>query len=142
MTDIMITTDQITLEDLENFKGLLAELKALDQEREDAYLPYIGGWSESIGAGHNSEPSNPTERSAMRVLRLTEQMEQCREEIAEKLDRITVWIRTIPSAELRAIIHNYYILGYTWSETCNRVYGYRSRQACRIRVMRYFGKEK
>lgn len=142
MTDTTIIIEPITLEDLENFKGLIAELKALDQEREDAYLPYIGGWSESIGAGHNSEPSNPTERSAMRVLRLTEQMENCREEIADKLDRISAWIQTIPSAELRAIIHNYYILGYTWTDTCLRVYGYKSREACRKRVMRYFGKEK
>lgn len=147
MTGITTITEkdspkEMTLEDLENFKGMIAELKALDQEREDAYLPYSGGWAESTGAARGNEPSNPTERAAFRILRLTEQINQRREEIAEKLDWISEWISELPSAELRAIIHNYYILGYTWSDTCLRVYGYRSRQACRVRVMRFFGKEK
>lgn len=136
------TINDVTLEDLENLRGLRAELEALSKEREDAYLPYSGGWSEYTGAARGNEPSNPTERSAMRAMRLSEEIDRRMDEIAEKIDHVSAWISAIPSSELRAIIHNYYILGYTWSDTCLHVYGYRSRQACRIRVMRFFGKEK
>lgn len=143
MTHTMNTkVEEVTLEDLENLRGLRAELEALDKERNDAYLPYAGGLGDGIGGARGNEPSNPTERAAFRAMRLSEEIDIRMDEIAEKIDRVSAWISAIPSSELRAIIHNYYILGYTWSDTCLHVYGYRSRQACRIRVMRYFGKEK
>ena len=137
MTDITITID-----DLESYRGLKAELEALKQEHEENYLSYSGINYEYTGEAKGNAVSNPTEKAALRALRLEQWIIERTEECAERLDRIYAWLDTVQIAEIRAIVHHHYILGETWEETCLHVYGYRSYQACRKRCLRFFGKEK
>lgn len=132
----------ITLKDLENYKGLLSELEALEQERMWAYFPVSSpNGREQIGQRGNSV-SDPTATALDKLEKLDVRITKKRDEVAEQLSAILDWLDTVDDAELRAIIHWHYLQGLDWKKTNLKVYGYRSYQACRKRVMRYFGKEK
>lgn len=132
----------ITLRDLENYKGMLSELEALEQERQWAYFPVSSpNGREQIGQRGNSV-SDPTAAALDKLEKLDVRITKKRDEVAEQLAGILDWLDTVDDAELRAIIHWHYLQGYDWKKTNLKVYGYRSYQACRKRVMRYFGREK
>ena len=137
-----MTDTTITIDDLESFRGLKAELSALRKEKEEIYTWYGGIRYENIGEARGNTVSNPTEMAAMRSLQLERWINERMEEIEERLIRIGEWLDTVQSAEIRAIVHHHYILCETWEETCLNVYGYRSTQACRKRCLRFFGAEK
>ena len=130
----------ITIEDLKSFRGLSSELKALQAEKEWLYYPV----SSPTGKDefHSSTPSDPTASAVRKIDEMDERIGRMQETIAERLSNILTWLDSVPDAEIRAMIHWYYLIGEDWSKTCQKVYGYRSSQACRKRVMRYFGYEK
>lgn len=132
----------ITLSDLENYKGLASELEALQQERQWAYFPVSSPNGREVLGQRGNTPSDPTSAALRKLEKLDERIEKKREEVAERLEAILDWLDAVEDAELRAIIHWHYLQGLDWQKTNLKVYGYRSYQACRKRVMRYFGREK
>ena len=132
----------ITLADLENYKGLASELEALQQERQWAYYPVSSPNGREVIGQRGNMPSDPTTASLRKLEKLDERIEKKREEVAERLEAILDWLDAVEDAELRAIIHWHYLQGLDWQRTNLKVYGYKSYQACRKRVMRYFGREK
>ena len=132
----------ITLADLENFKGLSSELEALGEERHWTYFPVSSPNGREVIGQRGNSVSDPTSAALRKLEKLDERIEKKRSEVADRLEAILDWLDTVEDAELRAIIHWHYLKGLDWQKTNLKVYGYRSYQACRKRVMRYFGKEK
>jgi hypothetical protein len=135
-------TDIITIKDLEDFKGLSAELEALQRERQWAYFPVASpNGRENEGARGNT-PSDPTANALRKIDLIDRRIAEKQDEIAERLSAILDWLDTVEDSEIRAIVHWHYLQGLDWQKTNLKVYGYKSYQACRKRIMRYFGREK
>lgn len=131
----------ITLDDLKSFRGLSSELKALQEERDWLYYPVSSPNGKTDGI-HGSGPSDPTASAVRKIQQMDKRIFERQTEIAQRLSEILTWMDSIDDAEIRAMIHWYYLIGDDWAMTCAKVYGYKSNQACRKRVMRYFGYEK
>lgn len=132
----------ISLEDLENFRGMSSELEALKRERTWMQFPVSSpNGRQSLGQMGNT-PSDPTVSAFYKVEAMDKKIALKQAEIAEKLEGILEWMETIPDAEIRAMIHWRYLIGDDWRRVCRKVYGYDSPDACRKRVSLFFGREK
>jgi len=130
----------ITIEDLKSFRGLSAELAALQEERQWLYYPVSSPTGKD--EGHGTMPSDPTAQAVRKLREMDARILRKQTEIADRLSEILTWLDSVEDTEVRAMIHWYYLMNLDWAKTCLKVYGYRSNQACRKRVMRYFGYEK
>lgn len=130
----------ITLEDLKSFRGLSAELAALQEERQWLYYPVSSPTGKE--EGYSTTPSDPTAQAVRKLQEMDERIVRKQTEIAERLSAILTWLDSVDDVEVKAMIHWYYLNNLDWSRTCLKVYGYKSSQTCRKRVMRYFGYEK
>ncbi len=127
----------MTIEDLEQYRGITAEIKALELEIEALYDV------RKSPAGHEGSgsptPGDPTGRAAMRIIELREQLLIQQERWSEAALKIEQWLQTVEDAEIRSIIRWRYILGLSWKQTGKRVYGdTEAGDACRKRIKRFF----
>jgi len=135
-------TDTITIKELEAYRGLSAELGALEAMRRWAYYPVSSpNGREQIGQRGNSV-SNPTEQAMRKLEQIDERISTKRDELAVQLERILDWVDTIQDSSIRAMIRWHYIQGLDWGKTCLKVYGYHNYHTCRSAVMRYMGVKK
>ncbi len=130
----------MTIEELEDFKGLSTEVQAIQHEIDSLYNPVCCP-NGKTGGGHSNTPSAPTERAVGRILDLKEKLEATQDELAREMETIEHWLEDVSDAEIRSIIRWHYLLGLDWRRTNMKVYGYPSYYACRKRIMRFFGKE-
>lgn len=132
----------ISINDLENFRGLSAELESLEEMRHWKYFPVSSpNGREQIGQRGNTV-SNPTEQSVFKLIELDEMIASRRDEVAVRLQTILEWLNTIPDANIRSMIHWHYLQGLDWGRTCMKVYGYHNYHTCRNAVLRYMGVRK
>lgn len=125
------------IERLEQYRGLKAEIDAIEKLIDDLYRPIAS----PSGNGASSGPSNPTEKTALRIIALKERLRAKREKMMIELEEILTWLQTVEDCEIRAIITEHYINGHSWNVTNFKVYHYYDYFYSRKRVMRYFGKE-
>lgn len=131
----------ISIDDLKSFRGLSAELEALQLERTWSYMPISSpNGRENIGEAHGNSVSNPTEQAFFRIEELDKKIERKTAEVADKLERILSWLDTVSDSEVRAIIHWHYLIGISWRKTCKKMYGYEANSTCAMKVKRYFEK--
>ena len=134
--------DTITIEDLESFRGLSAELESLRMMREWNYFPVSSpNGREQIGQRGNSV-SDPTAQAVQKLAEIDERITAKRDELAVQLERILAWVDTIEDSTIRAMIRWHYINGLDWGKTCIKVYGYHNYHTCRSAVLRYMGVKK
>lgn len=127
----------MNIETLERLYGLTSNIDAISEEIETLYNPVRS----PVGNGaHGSEPGNPTERSAMRIIRLKETLEADKAEQLELLEQVEHWLRAVKESEIVSIIRWHYILHYNWKQTNNKVYGYPDYNYSRQKIIRYFQK--
>ena len=132
----------ISIKDLEAYRGLSAELGALEAMRQWAYYPVSSpNGREQIGQRGNSV-SDPTAQAVAKLAKIDERIAAKREELAVQLERILEWVDSIDDAGIRAMIRWHYIQGLDWGKTCMKVYGYHSYHTCRSAVLRYMGVKK
>lgn len=132
----------ISIKELEAYRGLSAELGALEAMRRWAYYPVSSpNGHESIGQRGN-EVSDPTAQAVRKLADIDSKIDAKREELAVQLERILTWVDTIPDATIRAMIRWHYIQGLDWGKTCLKVYGYHNYHTCRSAVLRYMGVKK
>lgn len=132
----------ITIKDLEAYRGLSAELGALEAMRQWIYFPVSSpNGREQIGQRGNTV-SDPTAQAVSKLAKIDEKITAKREELAAQLERITDWVDTIDDPTIRAAIRWHYIQGLDWGKTCMKVYGYHSYHTCRSAVLRYMGVKK
>lgn len=128
----------MTIEALEHFRGMSAEVKAIQDEIDTLYSPVS---SPVMSDSHAAAPSNPTEKSAMRIIELKKLIEHRQGKLSEELEVIEKWLVTLDDYELCSIVRWHYLLGLSWKQTNIKVYGYPSYDYSRKRIRRYFGKE-
>ena len=125
------------IERLEQYRGLKAEVKAIEKLIDDLYVPIA-----SPNGNHStSVPSNPTEKTALRIIALKERLRAKQEKMMKELCEIEMWLETVSDSEIRAIIREHYLNGCSWYQTNYRVYNYYDYSYSRKRLMRFFGKE-
>lgn len=134
------TTRCMTIEKLENYKGLVAEMRSLKESIDSLYNTYRSPQLMSNGS-HSMSVGSPVETAVNKVLELKTVYEQKYEEAANLLHNIETWLSQIEDPEIRSIARFHYVLGYSWQRTNVAIYGYSSYYAARKRLMRYLGKE-
>lgn len=137
----------MTIEELEQYSGIVANIEAIREEIDVLYSPISSpNGHESVGQRGNT-PSNPTERSAMRIISLKEQLESYFCDMLTKREEIEKWLETVTDGEIQAIIRWKYLIpksggkNRTWAEVSLKVYGRPDYWAARDRI-RWFFNEK
>lgn len=129
----------MTIEELEAYRGIISEMKALEMEIQALYDPRKSPTGhEGIGG---SEPGDPTGSSAMRIISLKEILAEQQEHWANAALDIETWLKTVDDSEIRSIVRWHYILGLSWKKTSYKVYGRNDYYLARKRIYRFFGKE-
>lgn len=131
----------MTIEKLEQYRGLTSEMKALSQQITSLYDTYRSPQLMSNGS-HSMSAGSPTENAVAKILKLEETYRRKYEESVDLLAEVENWLSQVEDAEIRSICRHHYILNKSWSQTSAIVYGFPSYYNSRKRVMRYFGREK
>lgn len=134
------TTQGMTIEKLENYKGLVAEMRSLKESIDSLYNTYRS--PQLMSDAHSMSVGSPVETAVNKVLELKTVYEQKYEEAANLVYNIETWLSQIEDPEIRSIVRFHYVLGYSWQRTNAAVCGYPSYYAARKKFMRYFGREK
>lgn len=132
---------KMTIEKLEQYKGLTSEMKALSQQITSLYDTYRSPQLMSNGS-HSMSASSPTESAVSKILKLEETYRRKHEDVVDLLSEVENWLSQVDDAEIRSIVRFHYVLGYSWERTNTAVSGYPSYYAARKKIMRYFGREK
>lgn len=135
------TTTEMTVEKLESYKSLTAEMKAITLQIDSLYDTYRSPQFMSDGGSHSISANSPVETAVNKLLELKTVYEQKYEEAANLLYNIETWLSQIEDPEIRSIARFHYVLGYSWQRTNTAVCGYPSYYTARKRLMRYLGKE-
>lgn len=134
---------ELTIEKLENYKGLVSELKALQESIDSLYDTYRSPQLINDGGSHSPNAGSPTEIAVEKLLKLKGMYQQKYDEAADLLLSVENWLSQVEDPEIRSIIRFHYILNRSWIQTSAAVYGgYPSYYNARKKVMRYFGREK
>ena len=132
----------MTIEALEQYRGICSNISAIYAELTNAYYPYRSPNAKTEPIINSSVPSNPTQQAAFNALDLQERLEQRLEEQAIALKEIETWLLTLTDPEIESIIRWHYVIGLSWKETTEQIYGYGDPYRTRKKIFRYFGKEK
>ena len=127
----------MTIEMLEQYRGITSEIKALEIEINTLYdvRKSPNGHEASGSAG----PGDPTGKAAMRIIELTERKVSLLTKWSKMSLDIESWLETVNDAEIRSIIRWRYMLGLSWKQTGKRIYGdLDGGDACRMKIKRFF----
>lgn len=134
---------EMTIEKLESYKGLTAEIKGLREQIDSLYDTYRSPQLKSDGGSHSmSVGGSPVETAVNKVLELKTVYEQKYDEAADLLLQVENWLSHVEDPEIRSIIRFHYMLNRSWQQTSIEVYGYPSYHNSRKKIMRFFGREK
>lgn len=132
---------EMTIEKLEQYKGLTSEMKALRDQIDSLYDTYRSPQFMSDG-GHSMSAGSPTESAVAKIFKLEEIYRNKYEEAVDLLAEVESWLSHVDDAEIRSICRHHYILNKSWQQTSTIIYGYASYYNARKKIMRYFGREK
>lgn len=136
----------MNIEKLEQYSGITANIEALKEEINALYVP-ISSPNGHTGEGHSPTPGAPTERAAMRIIKLKEDLNWQTEQMLNLREEIETWLVTITDIEIQAIVRWRYLIpnregrARTWKDVNNRVYGYPDYWYSRNRLKRYLERE-
>lgn len=136
------TTQGMTIEKLENYKGLVAEMHSLSESIDSLYDTYRSPQFFSEGGSHSSNVGSPVEDAVNRILKLKDIYDHKYSEAANLLLEVEAWLSTVDDPEIRSIVRFHYVLNKSWVQTSTEVYGFPSYYNSRKKIMRYFGREK
>lgn len=131
----------MTIEELEQYRGMNAEINALNEEIEYMYDTYRSP-SFSPNGSFNGEVKSPVEQALKKIEQLNGVYTNRLSELNGRKLVIEEWLKTLEDTFLIACIRFHYLRGYSWKETSKKVYGYDNYYNARKVVFRYFGKEK
>lgn len=132
---------KMTIETLEQFRGMKSECDMITAEIESLYDTRKSP-NGRPDAGHGSVPGNPTEHAVMdQIQPLQAILEAKHSEMMKQLSSVETWLESVSDAQIRALIRCYYILGKTWKATSIKIYGYPCPQRAHQKVHRFFGSD-
>lgn len=130
--------DDITLEDLRQYQGILEELEEIRDEIRMIYIESPAPKEVIGGRSSVSTPGDPTARKAMKALEKKEKLENRERQLEDLQERIEEYIDRMTDHHTAAIMRWHFIRGLTWRQTCSKVYGYPDPDICRMAIRRYF----
>ncbi len=132
----------MTIETFERYRGISANVKALQMEIDSLYAP-ISSPNGKTGETYSSTPGDPTKQAVHKILILKERLYQELTKQIELLEEIEAWFAEADDkdAEIIALIRMHYIVGLSWRQTNLKAYGYSDYHNARKKVFRYFGRE-
>ncbi len=111
----------MTIEDLEQSRGIRAEIRMLKQrieELDELLLPGMG-----TDGVHSQNPSSPVENHVRQKLELEERLRSKLRELEREISVIDDWLQTVDDPQIRAIVQGRYIIGWGWRKVAREVYG-------------------
>lgn len=124
----------VTREDLQQYIGLVKELEAIEEEIKGLYYPISSPTSDKVGGNKSVvTPTSPTEQTVERITKLKAK----KEKIQAKIKKIDDFIEGISDHYISAIYRYHYVQGYSWANTCYKIYGYYSADTVRSAANRY-----
>ena len=132
----------MTKEKLEEYYTISSRIDAIDEEIRTLYQPQINAGGDSVGAGKVSSrmPRSTVEETALRIIKLKEQLESERARLTAIAEGIEKWLEGVTDPEIQAIVRWHYLLRCNWRVTNIKVYGYPDYQYARAQMARYFKK--
>ena len=112
----------MTLETLEAYGSIIANLKAIRAERQA-----LRDYEEIQTGGILSE--------------MVKHLNAAEQDQKEALKEIETWLTDLKNPEIESIVRWRYIIGYSWKETTKEVFGYSDPYLSRKKIYRYFGRE-
>lgn len=116
-------TTEMTVEKLEQYKGVTSEMKALRDQIDSLYDTYRSPQLMSVGS-HSMSASSPTESAVAKILKLEETYRNKYEEAVDLLSEVENWLSHVEDAEIRSICRHHYLLNKSWQQTSTEIYGY------------------
>lgn len=114
----------MSIDKLEQYRGLTTEMKALSQQITSLYDTYRSPQLTSDGGSHSMNVSSPTESAVVKILKLKKTYQQKYDEAADLLLQVENWLSQVEDPEIRSIIRFHYILNRSWQQTSTEIYGY------------------
>ena len=129
----------MTIETLNQYRIIKANILALQFEIESFYEPVASpNGHQSVGGGKSvPDVGNPTENAVNRILELKERLQEEQRTLESMIGMVNEWMEQITDLEIKAIIRWHYLIGKTWTETSDEVYGSPNRDYCRKRFYRF-----
>ena len=129
----------MNIERLRAFRGVQKEIDEIQREIDTLYYPITSpNGRESLGSRPMS-PSDPTAAAVATIMKQEQRLVVLKEQLAEELTAIEVWLQELDDHELRAIIRAHYLLGDSWKRCTQRILNYDFSDTAKKRVYRYFG---
>ncbi len=130
----------MTLDELKQYNGIVAEINAINAERHQMYNTYQSPSFSSTGS-FNGEPHSPVEQALKKIGRLEEIYMDRLNELYDRKIEIEEWVKSIDDTFVSSCIRIHFFEGHTWKETSEKVYGRESYYNARNVVLRYLKKE-
>lgn len=118
------TTQGMTIEKLENYKGLVAEMHSLSESIDSLYDTYRSPQFCKNGGSHSNNVCSPVEDAVNRILKLKCLYDHKYSEAVNLLLEVENWLSQVEDPEIRSIIRFHYILNRSWQQTSTEIYGY------------------
>lgn len=127
---------EITIEDLEHYRGWDNDVKSIDAQisAEYSHLPTTG--REQTGS-RSTMPGDPTAHKAARI----ESLRRRQSALISKMLMVETWVNKCDDAELASVCRYHYILGYSWKKTAWILYNNGNEARPRMKARRYFESE-
>lgn len=135
-------TQGMTIEKLENYRGLVAEMHSLSESINSLYDTYKSPQFCRNGGSHSNNVWSPVESAVEKILKLKDLYDHKHSEATNLLLEVEAWLSTVDDPEIRSIVRFHYVLNKSWVQTSTEVYGFPSYYNSRKKIMRYFGREK
>lgn len=117
-------TQGMTIEKLENYRGLVAEMHSLSESINSLYDTYKSPQFCRNGGSHSNNVWSPVESAVEKILKLKDLYVHKYSEAANLLLEVEAWLSQVEDPEIRSIIRFHYILNRSWQQTSTEIYGY------------------
>ena len=117
-------TQGMTIEKLENYRGLVEEMHSLSESINSLYDTYKSPQFCRNGGSHSNNVWSPVESAVEQILKLKDLYDHKYSEAANLLLEVEAWLSQVEDPEIRSIIRFHYILNRSWQQTSTEIYGY------------------
>ncbi|MBQ6593305.1 MAG: hypothetical protein IJH98_10490 [Solobacterium sp.] len=127
----------ITREELNAYTELKSSVQEIEEQIQRVYEST--NRPDNIGGYVSARPAaNPTEKKALRIIELREELDRRTEELEELQYRIELFSLEVDNPLIGCLIRLHYIRGLSWRNVGKTIYGDPRRgDACRVATNRY-----
>lgn len=129
--------EKMEYQDLKDYLGMKSEVQAILEEI-NYWQTFVLTVKYDSNGSKSGTPSDPTRKSALKLLELDEKLKKKRDKLVKKTLEIEEWLETLEDLVLVAVIRQHFILGKTWRETSKIVFEVEDPSISHKKVVRFF----